>query len=47
VQLSLFRKPEQVLIEKLRQIDIAQTTPVDALNFLNELHEKAKELEPV
>ena len=47
VQLSLFRKPEQVLIEKLQQIDIAQTTPVNALNFLNELHEKARELGPV
>ena len=47
VQLNLFRKPEQVLIEKLQQIDIAQTTPVNALNFLNELHEKAKELKPV
>lgn len=47
VQMNLFRKPEQVLIEKLQQIDITQTTPVDALNFLNEFHEKAKELELV
>ncbi|RLC29755.1 MAG: DNA mismatch repair protein MutS, partial [Deltaproteobacteria bacterium] len=47
VQMDLFRRPEQVLIEKLQKIDIARTRPVDALNFLNELHEKAKELEPV
>ena len=47
MQMNLFRKPENVLIEKLQRIDIARTTPVDALNFLNELHEKAKVLEPL
>ena len=47
VQMNLFRKPENVLIEKLQRIDIARTTPVDALNFLNELHERAKALEPL
>ncbi len=41
VQLSLFRPPEQVIMEKLQQIDIDQLTPLEALNCLGMLAEKA------
>jgi len=41
VQLSLFRAPENVILEKLREIDIASMTPLDALNYLSRLKEKA------
>ena len=34
VQLSLFRPPEEVIMEKLRKIDISSMTPLDALNYL-------------
>jgi len=42
VQLNLFRKPDQYVIEKLQKLDISKMTPIDALNCLNELQEKAK-----
>lgn len=42
VQLNLFRKPDQFVIEKLQKLDISKMTPLDALNYLNELQEKAK-----
>lgn len=42
VQLNLFRRPEQLVIEKLQKLDISKMTPLEALNCLNELHEKAK-----
>ncbi|RJP85674.1 MAG: DNA mismatch repair protein MutS [Desulfobacteraceae bacterium] len=41
VQLSLFRPPEEVIIEKLRKIDISSITPLEALNYLHLLKEKA------
>ncbi|MDL1969238.1 MAG: DNA mismatch repair protein MutS, partial [Deltaproteobacteria bacterium] len=44
VQLNLFRQPETFLIEKLRQLDISKTTPVEALNYLNELKENIEKL---
>jgi DNA mismatch repair protein MutS len=37
VQLQLFKTSNQALLDKLEQIDISHTTPLDALNFLNEL----------
>ncbi len=40
VQLPLFRGPEQAVLEKLRQIDISQMTPLEAMNYLNMLKEK-------
>lgn len=46
VQLSLFRPPEQVIMEKLRQIDIDQLTPLEALNCLGMLVEKAGYVRP-
>jgi DNA mismatch repair protein MutS len=42
VQLNLFRKPDQFVIEKLQKLDISKMTPLDAINCLNELQEKAK-----
>ncbi len=41
VQLTLFESPESVVMEKLRQADIAAMTPLDALNYLSMLKEKA------
>jgi DNA mismatch repair protein MutS len=40
-QLSLFLPPEQVIMEKLRSMDIASMTPLEALNVLSALREKA------
>ncbi len=42
VQLDLFRKPENPVLEKLSSADISRMTPLEALNFLNELQEKLK-----
>ena len=42
VQLHLFSKPDHFILEKLQQLDISKMTPLDALNCLNELQEKAK-----
>jgi DNA mismatch repair protein MutS len=36
-QLSLFRKPEDVVVERLQTIDISALTPLEALNLLDEL----------
>ena len=42
VQLHLFSKPNHIIIEKLQRLDISKMTPLDALNYLNELQEKSK-----
>ncbi len=42
VQLDLFRKTENNVIEKLNQTDISRMTPLEALIFLNELQQDAK-----
>ncbi len=42
VQLDLFGKTENKLITELVQADISRMTPLEALNFLNELQEKLK-----
>jgi DNA mismatch repair protein MutS len=42
VQLDLFRKPDNPILDKLRKVDLSRTTPIEALNFLNELQEKLK-----
>ena len=44
VQLKLFRKPERLLIENLSNLDISTMTPLDALNYLDELGEKARNI---
>lgn len=43
-QLSLFKSPEQALIENLKSIDIAHMTPMDAMNQLNELIQRLNEI---
>ncbi|MCD6184787.1 MAG: DNA mismatch repair protein MutS [Deltaproteobacteria bacterium] len=43
-QLSLFPKKENKIIKKLQNLDISGTTPLEALNILNELQEKAKKV---
>lgn len=43
-QLSLFRKPEEIIIENLKKMDISTMTPIDALNCLNGLKEKAQDV---
>jgi DNA mismatch repair protein MutS len=42
VQLDLFRKPENPILDKLSNADITRMTPIEALNLLNELQEKLK-----
>jgi len=42
VQLHLFSRPDHFIIEKLQKLDISKMTPLDALNYLNELQEKSK-----
>ncbi len=42
VQLDLFGKIENKLITELVQTDISRMTPLEALNFLNELQDKLK-----
>ena len=43
VQLDLFRKPEEIVVEKLRKLNISTMTPIDAINYLSELREKVTE----
>lgn len=43
IQLDLFRKPEQVVVERLRKMNISTMTPLDAINCLSELKEKVTE----
>jgi DNA mismatch repair protein MutS len=43
-QLRLFRKPERLILENLSNLDITKMTPLEALNYLDELGEKAKNL---
>lgn len=44
VQLHLFSRPDHFIIEKLQKLDISKMTPLDALNYLNELQEKSKSI---
>jgi len=44
VQMDLFSKKERFFIEKLTKLDISKMTPLEALNYLNELQEKAKDI---
>ncbi len=41
-QLSLFKKPESPMMNRLRKLDISKITPLEALNYLNMLQEDAK-----
>jgi len=40
--LGLFKKPENVVLKRLQKLDITRMTPLEAINCLNELQEKAK-----
>ena len=42
VQITLFRKPEDDMIGKLKGMDLTKVTPLDALYFLNEFQETIK-----
>ena len=42
VQLNLFSRTDHFIVEKLQKLNISGMTPLDALNYLNELKEKAK-----
>ena len=42
MQLNLFSRADHFIIEKLQKLDISKMTPLDALNYLNELQEKSK-----
>ncbi len=42
VQMDLFRRPDQDIIERLRRVDIGQTTPIEALNLLSDLQSRAR-----
>jgi DNA mismatch repair protein MutS len=44
VQMDLFGKKEHFFVEKLAGLDISKMTPLEALNYLNELREKAKDI---
>ncbi len=44
VQLDLFRNAEQVIVQRLQKLDLGRMTPIDALNCLHELQQKAKTL---
>ncbi len=42
VQLDLFGRTENAILDKLQRADLSRMTPLEALNLLNELQEKAK-----
>ncbi len=42
VQMELFKPPETDIIESLLNIDLVRTTPMEAINLLNRLQEKAR-----
>ncbi|RJP83624.1 MAG: DNA mismatch repair protein MutS [Desulfobacteraceae bacterium] len=41
VQLSLFQKPDEIIIRNLQKLNILTMTPIDAINYLCKLKEKA------
>jgi DNA mismatch repair protein MutS len=41
VQMNLFRKPEEIIMENLRNLNLSTMTPLDAINYLNKLRKKA------
>jgi DNA mismatch repair protein MutS len=46
VQLDLFKKPDNQVIDKLNRMDIASMTPLEALNVLNELQALSSKKKP-
>ena len=49
IQMSFFDQlscpPENPVVEELKNLDLSRTTPIEALNLLYELQEKAKQNE--
>ena len=43
-QMGLFGKKDHFFVEKLSKLDISKITPLEALNYLNELRDKAKDI---
>jgi len=43
-QMDLFGNKDHFFVEKLSKLDISKMTPLDALNYLNELRDKAKDI---
>jgi DNA mismatch repair protein MutS len=41
VQLSLFQQPDEIIIQNLQKLNISTMTPIDAINYLCKLKEKA------
>ncbi len=44
VQMDLFHHKAHFFVDKLTKLDIAKMTPLEALNYLNELQQKAKKI---
>ena len=44
VQMDLFHHRKNWFVDKLAKLDIAKMTPLEALNYLNELRQKAKDV---
>ena len=44
VQLPLFEKTEKIIMEMLRSADISKMTPMDAMNCLNDLIQKSRDM---
>jgi DNA mismatch repair protein MutS len=42
IQMDLFQRPDHEVVERLRHIDVSRTTPMEALNLLNELQDRAR-----
>jgi DNA mismatch repair protein MutS len=42
VQLSLFEKPYNAVLDKIGRLDLKEMTPIEALNFLNEIKQQVK-----
>ncbi|MCK5419058.1 MAG: DNA mismatch repair protein MutS, partial [Desulfobacterales bacterium] len=43
-QMDLFGRKDHFFVEKLSKMDISKMTPLEALNYLNELRDKAKDI---
>jgi DNA mismatch repair protein MutS len=42
-QLSIFSPKDSLIVEELKKLDLEKLTPIEALNKLNELKQKANE----
>ncbi len=44
VQIDMFGSPDQAVVRELQNLDLSAMTPLDALNYLNDLQKKVKSL---